>query len=376
MENSNEKEPKKLSPKMYRIRDWFDENITAKRLIPVLVVLLVVYLLNLTWPVWNTAYVLLMRILKPFIIGFGIAYILRPVTLFFEKYKIKPAISVPLTLLGFIFILVLLFSSIIPTLYEDISVLFSTSVDGVQKLFKEYQMWNNGTSEPWVTDIFNQVINVLKGLIDSIPSLPALVSQFVGQFFSILTTALFSFIIGMYFIFDYERVTRGVVNMAHKVSPRLSASIIVINRAVLGYLRTLLFIMTITCVEYGLIYTLVGHPYALVLGVLTALGLLIPYIGPTVVHVFGVLTALTLPMPRVITLTIALMVMSQVDGYLISPMVYSKRDKVDPISSLFVFFAGSVLFGFVGILLSMPTYFAIRAVRDLKRNNWQLEGLN
>ncbi|NLC05236.1 MAG: AI-2E family transporter, partial [Erysipelothrix sp.] len=54
----------------------------------------------------------------------------------------------------------------------------------------------------------------------------------------------------------------------------------------------------------------------------------------------------------------------------ISPLVYSKRNKIDPLWSLFTFFAASNLFGFVGILISMPLYFSIREVLALKANNW------
>ncbi|MDE8059772.1 AI-2E family transporter [Erysipelothrix rhusiopathiae] len=353
-----------------RIQKFFDDHFSWKQLVPFMLFLLSVFLLMQTWAVWQHAFELAMRILLPFIIGFALAYIVRPIAVFFEKYNIKRAISVPITLVLFVVLIVLLFSSILPSLYTDISQLIGNSMDGIQQLYNYYKEINHNNPSPWADDIFKQVMGMLNGIVGQIPTLPAAASQFLSKIFSTITTGIFSFIIGMYFVFDYENFTGSVLRIANNFSPKLGNSIIVIDHAVSRYLGTLVVIMTITCIEYSLLYLAVGHNYAFVLGVLTAFGLLIPYIGPTVVHVLGILTALTLPLPRVIILTIGLVILSNVDGYVVSPMVYSKRDKIEPLWSLFAFFASSVLFGFVGILISMPLYFSIRALFNLRKNNW------
>ena len=356
-----------------KVKTFINRNLTLNRLLIVIMSLVTLYLLMLTEGFWIYAFGKLQSILMPFIIGFGIAYILHPITKYFEKFGIKRQIVVPLTLIVFVALVVLLISSILPKLITDMITIINSSVDGIQQLLKYYTDFQQGKPEPWVTNLVNEGVKILEGLIKSVPTIPTFASQFVGQLINFLTTALFSLVIGLYLIFDYEDVTRKVLNCAYKVSPKVANSLIVVNRAVLQYLQTLIVIMTITFVEYTILYSLVGHNYALVLGVMAAVALLIPYIGPITVQVLAVLTSLMLPVPRIIALAIGLFILSNLDNYVISPFVYSKRDKIDPVSSLFVFFASSVMFGFIGILLSMPIYFSLRAIYALKKNNWELE---
>ncbi|QIK70212.1 AI-2E family transporter [Erysipelothrix sp. HDW6C] len=358
--------PKKISNFLHR-------NVSIRRLLMIIMTLVIIYLLTLTSSIWSSIYTTVKGIMLPFVIGFGIAYILHPITKYFERYKIKRQIVVPVTLLVFVFLVILLFSSIVPKLATDITTIINSSVDGIQKLYEMYTEFTNGTPEPWVNDLFNEAVKMMKGLIGSIPTIPTIASQFIGQLIGILTTSLFSLVIGLYCIFDYEDITAKILRGANAISPKLGNSIVVINRAVLQYLQSLIVIMVITFVEYSLLYSVIGHNYALVLGVMASFALLIPYIGPMSIQILGVLTSLTLPPSRVIALTVGLVILSNVDNYVITPMVYSKRDKIDPLSSLFAFFASSALFGFVGILLSMPIYFSIRAVYYLRKDGWKLE---
>lgn len=356
-----------------KVQTRLEESLSFRRLTYFILILSCVLLLSLTWPIWAYFIAKIKVILMPFIIGFGIAYILRPIVVFFEAYNIKRGITVPITFILFFVLLWWLFSSIFPSVYADLSSLVNMAIEGFQKLYNAYVENNNNVPSPIIDGIFTKAMEVLNDLIGSIPTLPALVSNFFSKTLGILTTSLFSFIISIYFIMDYEKVAAGTLKLANKISPKLKSSLIVINDSVGSYLKTLVIIMGITFVEYGLFYFLVGHNYALVMGIITALSLMIPYIGGISANIFGFLTALSLSYTRLFFLFLGVMILPNVDSYVISPMVYSKRNKIDPLWSLFTFFAASTLFGFFGILLSTPIYFAVRAVLNLRANNWVIE---
>lgn len=358
---------------MTKIQERFEKHVSLRRLVYVILILSITLLLNLTWPLWSFLFGKFKAILMPFLIGFGIAYVLRPIVVFFERYKIKRAISVPITFLIIFFALWLLFSSIIPTLYTDLSALVDGAIEGFQKLYKIYVDNSNNNPSPIVDSIFTKIIEYMNELFGKLPTLPALVSNFIAKMLGVVTTTMFSFIIGIYFIMDYERVSAGTLKLAERVSPKLKASLLVINRSVSSYLKTLVVIMGITFVEYGTFYFVVGHNYALVMAVITSIALIIPYIGGIAANTFGFLTALNLGNTRLLLMFLGVMILPNVDSYIISPMVYSKRNKIDPLWSLFTFFAASNLFGFVGILISMPLYFSVREVFALRANNWVIE---
>lgn len=46
--------------------------------------------------------------------------------------------------------------------------------------------------------------------------------------------------------------------------------------------------------------------------------------------------------------------MSSVDSYLINPSVYGKTNSIHPLLTIFALFAGSILFGIMGVFISFP----------------------
>lgn len=359
-----------------RSNAFFKKYFSMDRLIPVALTLVIVWLLSATGEIWGDIYRKIITILLPFVLGFGLAYLIRPMVVFLEKKGVKRQFGVLIVMTLFVAGIVLLFSSIIPSLMDDFGKFFNSISQGVTSLY-DYYIKGNSDPSPLIEDLYTQLSGIVTKTLNQLSNVPMLASSFIGNFVGMLTTLLFSFIIGIYFIFDYENFTKAVHRIAEGISPKLSSSITVVDTAVSGYLKTLLILMGITFVEYTIMYSILGHNYAIVLGILTALSLLIPYIGPTIVNTIGVLTALALlPFEKVIILLILIMIMSNVDGYVISPIVYAKRDKIQPLWSLFAMFACSTLFGFTGILLSMPIYFSIRAIYKLWKNNWTISEEN
>lgn len=356
-----------------KVQQKVEEHLGMRRLVYIILFLSVFYLITLTWGIWSTILLKLRMILLPFIIGFGMAFVLRPMIVFFEKRKIKRSISVPVFLIVFIGIFSWLFATMLPSVYDDLSSLFDMAVEGIETIYNVYIKNLTNSPSPMVEGIFNNIVSSLSSIVESLPTMPNLVTGLVSTALSWLTTGLFSFIIGMYFIADYERFTAKSIEYASRISPKLSTSIVVSSRAISEYLRTLVVVMGITFVEYSVFYFLIGHRYAFIMGVFSAFALIIPYVGGIAANTIGFLTGLSLSGPRLIFLALGVLILPNVDSYLISPLVYSKRDKINPLWSLFSFFAASTMFGFVGILLSMPLYFSIRSIIKLKSNNWVIE---
>lgn len=359
-----------------KFKVFLNENMSASKLLPILMTLLIVWLINATWEVWIDIFNHIITILLPFIIGFTIAYLLRPIVVFFERYGVKRSISVTITLVAGIAALVLLFSSIIPSMYDDLSQFFGSISDSIRQIYDYYVAQSNNETSPIIDSIYQQIMTFINNTLSSVSNIPSFASSLISGLLGLITTTIFSLIIGIYFVSDYEGITRGIHKLANHVSPKLSVSITAIDQSVSSYLKSLIVIMFVSGFEYTLLYFLIGHNYALILGILSALSLLIPYVGPMLVHTIGILTALSLPFPRVIILAVALVVLSNVDGYVISPLIYSKRNRIEPLWSLFSLFACNVLFGIPGVLMSMPIYFSIRALLELRRNNWKLSEEN
>ncbi|MBR3199471.1 MAG: AI-2E family transporter, partial [Bacilli bacterium] len=51
---------------------------------------------------------------------------------------------------------------------------------------------------------------------------------------------------------------------------------------------------------------------------------------------------------------IVFIIFSSIDGYIINPLVYGKSNEVHPLVVIVSVFAGGILFGIFGIIISLP----------------------
>lgn len=99
---------------------------------------------------------------------------------------------------------------------------------------------------------------------------------------------------------------------------------------------------------------LLGVPAAGGLGVIAGLLDIIPMVGPVIAGVPAVLLAVTVsPMTALWTLLLFL-VIQQLQGNFLQPMIQKHAVDVPPAVLLFAVFAAGLLFGFIGVLLAAP----------------------
>jgi predicted PurR-regulated permease PerM len=150
--------------------------------------------------------------------------------------------------------------------------------------------------------------------------------------------------------------------ITRRISKHFYECVFEIDEEISDYLRSMAALMVIRSVEYSLLYLLVGHPDWLILGIASSVSLIIPYVGPTSVNTVGILSALQLPTFNVVLLIALIVILAQIDEYVITPMVHSHNLKLSPMWILFSIFASSTLFGVGGFIIAIPMYLIIRTV--------------
>lgn len=99
---------------------------------------------------------------------------------------------------------------------------------------------------------------------------------------------------------------------------------------------------------------LIGLPSALALGLLAGLLEIIPYAGPIIAAIPALLVALTQgPETALLTLAVFLIV-QQIEGSLIMPLVQKKAVLLPPALTVFGVVAFGLLFGVVGLIFAAP----------------------
>jgi predicted PurR-regulated permease PerM len=136
-----------------------------------------------------------------------------------------------------------------------------------------------------------------------------------------------------------------------------------VQRWFLGQLASMTIIGVLSIVALSLI----GIPFALLLGVFSGLVSFIPFVGPTISVIPPVLLALIGDPIDALWVILAYAGIQTVESYLIYPLVMSRAVSLHPAVVMFALLIMGTLFGFVGVLLAVPL---VTALHVLLRELW------
>ncbi|SOD71242.1 predicted PurR-regulated permease PerM [Jatrophihabitans sp. GAS493] len=136
-----------------------------------------------------------------------------------------------------------------------------------------------------------------------------------------------------------------------------------------GYMRGTVLIAGFHGISIALVLFILHVPLAAALGVLIFLGSFVPLIGLTVTGAFCVVVALLEHgVTSAIVVAIAIIVLVQVEGQVLQPLIMSRAVEVHPLAVAVSVLAGTALAGIAGALIAVPLVAflntAIRALRD------------
>ena len=341
-----------------------DQRFSIYTLCKVICVLLILFLLIKTQVVWGSWYRMLRSILQPFIIGFVLAYVMHPLVEFLEKKGIPKNFSIIAIWVCVLVFLIVMLVMLMPVLYDKINEFMTSMIDGVVWISNKIKTLGNMKDFSLVNSITNNIVNILQSYDDWVPQLVSSLPGLMNTVLNVVTNVLFSIIIAIYMLFDFERIKRGLRKFVHLFFKNSDIYLHEIDQNVTVYLKSLIILMLIKFIEYSAFYFMIGHQDWLIIGLLTSFGVIIPYLGGTIANSIGIITALTLP-SNIVALIIGIMILSNVDAYVISPLVHEKRSAMGPLITLFAVFAGGVIMGAVGIMVSVPAAIAIKTAIEV-----------
>jgi predicted PurR-regulated permease PerM len=137
-------------------------------------------------------------------------------------------------------------------------------------------------------------------------------------------------------------------------------------RAVTGYMAGNLVISVIAGLVTWIFLTIVGVPFAGVLGLWVAFADLLPLVGATLGAIPTIFIAFLTSTGAGIAVVVMYIVYQQVENHVLQPVVMSRTVNLNPLGVLLSVLVGVELAGFVGALLAIPAAGIIQVVvRDL-----------
>ncbi|MDD3392776.1 MAG: AI-2E family transporter [Bacilli bacterium] len=319
------------------------------KLINIAIFTLIVFLVYQTGNLWLGLINKVWSIAMPFFFAFIIAYALHPFVDSLIAKKVPKALSIGIVVGTVIAIFSFTIILLVPLLTEQLTSLFNYIIVFVKELSVDYDI-NSGPLQETLSTTFNNIIaNLGTYVSDGAVNIINVSISMISQVFIIFSVAI-------YFLIDFDEIRNKIKRYLRRKSTKTYLYFKVLDNEMKLYINGFVKIMFITLFEYTAVYFVIGHPNAILLGFLAVVGSLIPYFGGMIVNTIAAITAFVASpgLSLFIRTCIAFFVLSNVDGYIINPAVYGKTNKIHPLVVILSVFAGGIIFGIIGIVISLP----------------------
>ena len=317
------------------------------KLINLALIVLIIFLMYQTANVWLGLVSIILKVSAPFFFAFIIAYVLHPYLNFLTNHKVPKTLAVIIVLLTVLIILGLIIGLAFPLVFSQVSSLFNGIIAFIKEISLKFDI-NFGTLQDTLSNSFNTIIEKMGTIVSD--GAINVINVSIGY----ITLALISFSAAIYMLIDMDKIRESVKKFLNRKSKKVYRYVSLLDEQMKNYLVGFFKIVLITIFEYSIAFLIIGHPNALLLGLLAALASLIPYFGGMITNVIAAITAFVISPTLFIRTIITFIILSSLDGYVINPLVYGKTNQVHPLVVILSVFVGGTLFGVLGIVLSLP----------------------
>ncbi len=162
-------------------------------------------------------------------------------------------------------------------------------------------------------------------------------------------------ITGIYFAFNPKLYSAGIAKLVPKTKEKRTREILstmeyTLRRFLLGISAT----MTINGLITGAGLWFLGVPFAVPLGIITALLNFIPNIGPIAASVPAILIALSQSPTQALYVALLYLAVQNIEGFVTTPLIQERAVSLPPVLVIGSQLLIAVLFGFLGLLLAVP----------------------
>ncbi|MGN0160047.1 MAG: AI-2E family transporter [Lachnospiraceae bacterium] len=325
---------------------------------------------------WNSVYGVIQHILKvlsPFIWGFGFAFVLNPLVEWFSgvlhkitksnKNRLIYGISLMITYIMVIGFLILMLIFVVPQIYSSLvdltNIITKQYFIIMEKLSTAPDNWHNINVDS-VMAMINNSIPQLVGYISGITTnlIPFIYNTSLTVLKG-LTNALLGIIISIYMLADkknlidtFRRFTCAVVPTkgSETFFSTLRESTTIFSKYITGKTLDSFIIGCIT----SFIMTVFQLDFVLLISVTVAVTNMIPYFGPFIGGFVGVIILLIENPVNALIFGIIILFIQQFDGLYLGPKILGESTGLKPLWVIFAIIVGGSLFGVMGMLIGVP----------------------
>ena len=368
-----------------------------KPLFIVIVIGIVFYFTMLRLDTISKTLWMVVNILKPVIYGLAIAYLLNPIVKFVERHvnialkKTFPrlrraetlgrSIGIISAVLVLLAVIVALCNMMIPELYRSIRNMVVTvpgqlndAIDYITKM-----MAGDSTLEQVTTQVLRETTDSLQNwmrtdLLSQANVLMSNLTEGVINVVSELFNAVIGLIVSIYVLYSKETFSMQTKKIVYAVFKPAHANMILhltakSNEMFGGFIIGKIIDSAIIGVLCFIVLSILDMPYNFLVSVTVGVTNVIPFFGPYIGAIPSTILIMLSDPKMGVYFVIFILILQQIDGNIIGPRILGSSTGLSAFWVVFSILLGGGLFGFVGMILGVPTFAVIYYIVNMLINH-------
>lgn len=336
-------------------------------------------------------------VLKPVVYGAVIAYLLNPIVNKIDKYlipvlkkklskegqaeKLSRSVGIFMSIVFLITLIVALFNLLIPELYISIKNMISTlpgQLNDLVRKLNEVQLNDTTTNkliQAAVAEGTTMIQNWLRqDLLGQVNEWMSNLTVGIISFFSGIFNVLIGIIVSIYILFSKELFLRQSKKIVYAVMNPDHANMLLhltvkSNEIFGGFIIGKIIDSAIIGILCFIGVSLMKMPYVMLVSVIIGVTNVIPFFGPYIGAIPCTILILLSDPIKGIYFVLFILVLQQFDGNILGPKILGDTTGLSAFWVIVAILLGGGLFGFVGMVMGVPTFAVLYYIGEMLINN-------
>lgn len=346
----------------------FSKIVIIKFILTVLAVLFFIYIYK--------SFLMVRTLTLSILIAAMLAYFLNPLVKSVKnKFKISDTLAILAVFLVVILIFLILGFTVFPKTVSDVKNLimkfpeyYKQTLESINEFLGQYEVFKNiNLDNNFIANNLSKIYSKQKAnAANLIVSSAKKVMSFI---FSLVLTPIFTF----YFLKDKDDIREKLKKMIPKQkNDRLMKLFSKMHQDMTKYISGKIKMAIFVGFATFIMLLVLGVEFSFVIGIITCVADIVPYVGPLMGLVPAFVFAFIESPIRALWIFVLYLFIQWIENNIVGPKILSEETGFHPIVVLFLLIVGGSLFGFLGMILSVPIALVIKTVYNeyvVNKNN-------
>lgn len=332
---------------LYFVQNFIMKTINNKKLIKILLIMLIIMvgIIIIKECKFLGICCTILTLMLPIFFGFTIAWIIKPIMLFFNKhFNLYISAFITYSILALLIFGIGYF--LIPIFINEIKNLIPSLISFYEKVPV------NVKSNININEIGKNLLNFFNRCTSNIKN--------------IILSVFYSLFISYFFLIDHQKISMFISK--HTPNKLINDISLNLKAFVKGTLLDTVILFILSLISF----LIIKLPYSLLFAIIISITNIIPYIGPYIGGIPTVIVALSVNSRIGIIALIIVVILQFIESSFIHPIIMSKSLKLNPILIILGLIFCSYFWGIIGMIISTPLVSIIKSCylyyyKDLKK---------